>query len=162
MKENMIKFTIKGIALDEETQLPIVILQSSETTRIIPLWIGPFEASAIIIEIEGVKPPRPLTHDFLSEFFLKHNYKLKYVYIYDYINESHIAKIVYKKGFRIYSLEIRPSDGMALALRLNAPIYVSQKVAGAAYSDSKLLNKAGDSQSEMLYFNHEIVNAHIM
>ena len=71
MKENMIKFTIKGIALDEETQMPIVILQSSETSRTIPLWIGPFEASAIIIEIEGVRPPRPLTHDLLSEFFFK-------------------------------------------------------------------------------------------
>ena len=162
MKEKMIKFTIKGIALDEETQMPIVILQSSETSRIIPLWIGPFEASAIIIEIEGVRPPRPLTHDLLSEFFLKHHYRLRYVYIYDLINDSHIAKIVYKKGFRTFSLEIRPSDGMALALRLNAPIYASSKVAGAAYSDPKLLDKAGDYQSEMLYFNHEVADTHIM
>ena len=162
MKENMIMFTIKGIALDEESQMPIVILQSSKTSRIIPLWIGPFEASAIIIEIEGVRPPRPLTHDLLSEFFSKHHYKLKYIYIYDFINDSHIAKIVYKKGFRTFSLEIRPSDGLALALRLNAPIYVSEKVAGAAYSDPELLNKAGGYQSEMLYFNSENIDAHIM
>lgn len=162
MKDNMLQFTIKGIALDEESKMPIVILQSSETSRIIPLWIGPFEASAIIIEIEGVRPPRPLTHDLLSEFFSKHHYKLKYVYIYDYLSNNHIAKIVYKKGFRTFSLEIRPSDGIALALRLNAPIYASQKVAGAAYSDPKLLDKAGDYQSEMLYFNHENIEAHIM
>ena len=162
MKENMLQFTIKGIALDEESQMPIIILQSEETNRIIPLWIGPFEASAIIIEIEEVKPPRPLTHDLLSEFFLKHHYKLKYVYIYDFIDDSHIAKIVYKKGFKSYSLEIRPSDGIALALRLKAPIYASPKVADNAYSDPELLKSAGDYQSEMLYFENEKIDAHIM
>ncbi len=162
MKEDMIRFTIKGIALDEESQMPIIILQSLETSRIIPLWIGPFEASAIIIEIEEVKPPRPLTHDLLSEFFLKHHYKLKYIYIYDFINDSHIAKIVYKKGFKTFTLEIRPSDGIALALRLKAPIYASQKVAGAAYSDKKLLDSTGNYQSDMLFFNHENIDAHIM
>ena len=162
MEEKMLQFTIKGIALDEESQMPIIILQSTETSRIIPLWIGPFEASAIIIEIEEVKPPRPLTHDLLSEFFLKHHYKLQYIYIYDFINESHIAKIVYKKGLKTFSLEIRPSDGIALALRLKAPIYASPKVAGAAYTDPKLLNSTGNYQSEMLYFNHDNIDAHIM
>lgn len=162
MKEDMLKFTIKGIALDEESQMPIVILQSMETSRIIPLYIGPFEASAIIIEIEEVKPPRPLTHDLLSEFFLKHHYKLKYVYIYDFVSDSHIAKIVYKKGFTRFSLEIRPSDGIALALRLNAPIYASQKVADTAYLDSAIISNAGDYQTEMLYFNHKNFDTHIM
>jgi len=162
MKENMLQFTIKGIALDEESQMPIIILQSKETNRTIPLWIGPFEASAIIIEIEEVKPPRPLTHDLLSEFLLKHHYKLKYFYIYDFIDDSHIAKIVYKKGFKSYSLEIRPSDGIALALRLKAPIYVSPKVANNAYSDPELLKSAGEYQSEILYFDHKKIDAHIM
>ena len=103
----MLQFTIKGIALDEESQMPIIILQSEETSKIIPLWIGPFEASAIIIEIEEVKPPRPLTHDLLSEFLLKHHFKLKYVYIYDYIDDSHIAKIVYKKGTMNFQVHLK-------------------------------------------------------
>ncbi|MDA3940904.1 MAG: bifunctional nuclease family protein [Spirochaetia bacterium] len=162
MKENMYQFIIKGIALDDESQMPIIILQSLKTSKIIPLWIGPFEASAIIIEIEKVKPPRPLTHDLLSEFFLKHHYKLKYIYIYDFITDSHIAKIVYKKGFKTFSIEIRPSDGIALALRLKAPIYASEKVAAAAYTDPELLKSAGDYQSEILYFNHENIDSQIM
>ena len=162
MKEIMLQFTIKGIALDDESQMPIIILQSLETSRIIPLWIGPFEASAIIIEIEEVKPPRPLTHDLLSEFFKKHHYKLKYIYIHDFINESHIAKIVYKKGFKTFSTEIRPSDGIALALRLKAPIFASEKVANTAYSNPELIQSAGNYQSEMLYFNHENIDSHIM
>lgn len=162
MKENMLQFTIKGIALDEESQMPIIILQNIDTNRVIPLWIGPFEASAIIIEIEEVKPPRPLTHDLLSEFFIKHHYKLKYIYIYDYINESHVAKIVYKKGLKSFSLQIRPSDGIALALRLKAPIYASQKVADAAYSNHKFIEHTSNYKSEMLYFNHENIDAHIM
>ena len=87
--------------------MPIVILQSSETSRIIPLWIGPFEASAIIIEIEGVRPPRPLTHDLLSEFLSKHHYTLKYVYIYDFIDDSHIARIVYSRFLLKYFSGIR-------------------------------------------------------
>lgn len=158
----MVQFTVQGIALDEESQMPIVILQSPETSRIIPLWIGPFEASAIIIEIEEVKPPRPLTHDLLSEFFLKHRYKLKYVYIYDFINETHIAKIIYKKGLKTFTLEIRPSDGIALALRLKAPIYASQKVTSAAYSDHKLLKNVVDYQSDILYFHNKNIDTHIM
>jgi uncharacterized protein len=162
MKEDMLQFTIKGIALDEESQMPIIILQNIETNRVIPLWIGPFEASAIIIEIEEVKPPRPLTHDLLSEFFMKHHYKLKYIYIYDFLDESHIAKIVYKKGLKTYSLQIRPSDGIALALRLKAPIYASKKVADAAYADPKLIENTSDYKSEMLYLNHENIDAHIM
>ncbi len=162
MKEKMFQFKIKGIALDDESQMPIVILQSLETSRIIPLWIGPFEASAIIIEIEEVKPPRPLTHDLLSEFFIRHNYKLKYIYIYDFINDHHIAKIVYKKGFKTFSIEIRPSDGIALALRLKAPIYASEKVANTAISDPKLLISAGNFQSEILYFNHDKIDSQFM
>jgi len=162
MKDNMLQFTIKGIALDEESQMPIIILQSEETSRIIPLCIGPFEASAIIIEIEEVKPPRPLTHDLLSEFFLKHHYTLNYIYIYDFTDDTHFAKIVYKKRFKSYSLEIRPSDGIALALRLKAPIYASQKVANNAYPDPKLLKSAGEYQSEILYFDHKKFDYHIM
>jgi len=157
----MLQFTVKGIALDNENQLPIVILQSQNTNSIIPLIIGPFEASAIIIEIEEVKPPRPLTHDLLSEFFIKHNYKLSYMYLYDFINDNYIAKLVYKKGFKTYSLEIRPSDGIALALRLNAPIYASEKVAETATSDSNLLEE-NYYQSDILYLNHENVGAHLM
>jgi len=161
MKKDMLQFTIKGITLDDENQLPIVILQNSETNRLIPLLIGPFEASAIIIELEEVKPPRPLTHDLLSEFFIKHNYKLRYIYIYDFIDDNYIAKIIYKKGLKNFSLEIRPSDGIALALRLNSPIYVSQKVAERTTPDSNLLVN-NFYLSDMLYLNHENFDTHIM
>ena len=161
MKENMLQFTIKGITLDNKDQLPIVILQNSELNSIIPLLIGPFEASAIIIEMEDVKPPRPLTHDLLSEFFIKHHYKLKYIYIYDFIDDNFIAKILYNKGFKNYSLEIRPSDGIALALRLNSPIYVSQKVANTAAPESLLL-ESNYNLSDMLYLNHENFDSHVM
>ncbi len=157
----MLQFTIKGITLDNKDQLPIVILQHPESNIIIPLLIGPFEASAIIIELEDVKPPRPLTHDLLSEFFIKHKYKLKYIYIYDFIDDNYIAKIIYNKGLKNYSLEIRPSDGIALALRLNSPIYVSQKVADTADPDSRLLEN-NYYLSDMLYLNHENFDSHIM
>ncbi len=161
MKRNMLQFTIKGIALDNENQLPIIILQNPEINRIIPLLIGPFEASAIIIELEDVKPQRPLTHDLLSEFFIKHNYKLRYIYIYDFIDDNYIAKIIYKKGLKNFSLEIRPSDGIALALRLGSPIYVSPEVADTAALNSHLLEN-NYYLSDMLYLNHENFDTHIM
>jgi len=157
----MLQFTVKGIALDNKNQLPIIMLQRQGTNNIIPLIIGPFEASAIIIEIEKVKPPRPLTHDLLSEFFIKHNFKLSYMYLYDFVNDNYISKLLYKKGFKTYSLETRPSDGIALALRLNAPIYASEKVAKTATLDSYLLEE-NYYQSDMMYLNHKNIEAHLM
>lgn len=122
------QLTIKGISLHQESQLPIIILQSSDEKYTIPISIGPFEASAIITELENIHPPRPLTHDLFSEILTKHKFKLTSLYIYKSVKEKYYARIYYKKSFRVYSMEVRPSDGIALIIRHGGEIVTNQDV----------------------------------
>ncbi len=162
MNGKMQEFTIKGIALDGINGMPTIILQSADTGSILPLRIGPFEASAIIIEIENVHPPRPMTHDLLSEFFIRHNFRLKNLIIYKKMEDDYLAKIEYTKGLRHYKMEVRPSDGIALAIRLRTPIYVSPDVIMAGEKGSVLLDQIKDYPSEILYFEPNNTGAHMM
>lgn len=135
MAQNMVDFSVKGVALDEESQLPVVILKNSEKENYLPLVIGPFEASAIIVEIEGVHPPRPMTHDLFREMFKRHRFQMVSVEIYDLVEDEYLARIRYRAGLALHTMEVRPSDGIAIALRMNAPIRVSEEVIGTASSE---------------------------
>jgi len=125
MKHSITVAEVQGIALDRESQLPIVLLKTSHPRRIIPVPVGPSEASAIIVEIEGVHPPRPLTHDLMAELFHRHGFSLLHCEIRDRIEDSYTAFIHYRRRFRNYSMEVRPSDAIALALRMEAPIHIN-------------------------------------
>ena len=153
MKEELIKLEIKGIALDKETGLPIVVLQSSDNKHILPLPIGPFEASAIIIEIEGVQPPRPLTHDLLSEFFRKHNFEIYKLVIYDIIQENIMARIYYRRGIKNFTMEVRPSDGIAMTIRENAPVYAYKKVLEDSREKEWYVRENTGAVEEIIFIN---------
>jgi len=126
--DSRIELTIKGISLHQESQLPVIILQSTDEKHTIPISIGPFEASAIITELENIHPPRPLTHDLFSEILSKHKFKLTSLYIYKAVKDKYYARIYYKKNFRIYSMEVRPSDGIALIIRHGGIIVTNREV----------------------------------
>ncbi len=155
MNEKMLDFNVKGIALDEESQLPVVILEDVHRSEVFPLFIGPFEASAIIIEIEGVHPPRPLTHDLFSEIFRRHHFQLVSVEIYGRLEDKYLARINYKTRLSSHTMEVRPSDGIALALRLGGRILVKEslleKCDRAGYDD----NTAPFSESQVLYLESQ-------
>ncbi|WP_319559576.1 bifunctional nuclease family protein [Marispirochaeta sp.] len=125
MKHTMPVAEVQGIALDRESQLPIVLLKTSHPRRIIPIPVGPSEASAIIVEVEGVHPPRPLTHDLITELFQRHGMILLHCEIRDRIDDIYTAFIHYRRRFRNFSMEVRPSDAIALALRMKAPIRIN-------------------------------------
>lgn len=123
--------SVAGVALDEGDSpmgsamgSPTVLLRDPSGDRCIAVPVGAFEASAIIIEIEGLKPPRPLTHDLLAELFVRHGCRLGCFEIYGLTDEGFLGRIRYRKRFRRHSMEVRPSDGIALALRLGSPIEV--------------------------------------
>ena len=118
----MVEFVVRGIAIEKETQMPMALLQEKGGERVLPLWVGPSEASSIIVEMEGVQPPRLLTHDLLAFLFNRHKYKLKNLEIYAMVEDKFLARIHYSRGLRRYTVDVRPSDGIALALRLGAPI----------------------------------------
>ena len=126
--EKRIQLNIKGITLYQESQLPVIILQSLDEKNTIPISIGPFEASAIITELENIHPPRPLTHDLFSEILTKHNFKLKSLYIYKSVKNKYYARLYYRKNIRFYSMEVRPSDGIALIIRHGGEIVTNSEV----------------------------------
>ncbi len=128
MDNNMVEYIVRGIALERETQMPIALLKEKKGDNVLPVWVGPSEASSIIVEVEGVQPPRLLTHDLLALIFQKHRFNLLGVEIYGYIDDKFLARIRYRKGFKTHVVEVRPSDGLALALRLKSPIYCDKNL----------------------------------
>lgn len=156
--------SIKGIALDKKSELPLLLLQAHNNGHVLPLWIGPFEASAIITEVEGVHPPRPLTHDLFTQFFSKHNFTLTSLELYEKLEDRYFARINYRKGVRTYTMEVRPSDGIALALRLHAPIYARSTLVSEHTAEYFIKNNEELLSSDLLLLkkngNNSVNNSH--
>jgi bifunctional DNase/RNase len=105
-----------------EDDEPIVILEDRVTDRRLTIPVGPFEASAIILEMEGISVPRPLTHDLLADFFEEGGFHLDEVEFFSEDVSGIRSRLLYRKGLREFVKEVRPSDALALALRLDAPL----------------------------------------
>lgn len=105
-----------------------LILSESEGNRRLPIIIGSFEAQAIALELENIKPPRPMSHDLLKNFLLSFDTEVKQVYINELSEGTFYAQIHYERDSQVVELDSRPSDAIALAVRFNAPIYVNSEV----------------------------------
>ena len=125
----MIEMKVMGIALDVRTNSPIVVLQDLDNRKALPIWIGSAEASAIIRCIEGLVVARPMTHDLITNVVEKTGYKLDKVEINDVENDTYYSTIylINDEGKEI-TIDSRPSDAVAVAIRVDAPIFVSAKV----------------------------------
>ena len=125
----MIEMKVMGIAIDTATGSPIIVLNDLENRKALPIWIGSAEAGAIIRKIENIKMIRPMTHDLLVEIVKKTGYKVDRVEINDVENETYYSSIwlVNEEGIE-QEIDSRPSDAIAVAIRTEAPIYVSSKV----------------------------------
>ena len=119
---------ISILAFDSSTKSPIVILKEVDGERRLPIWIGILEASAIASELEGIKMSRPMTHDLLKDILELIDAKVNKVEVCDLKNNTYYALIhITHKGKEI-TVDARPSDALALSLRMNAPIFVSEEV----------------------------------
>lgn len=125
---NLIKMEVSGIYIDPQTNMPIIILKNEKTNDILPIWIGPLEATSILMKLEKIEAPRPMTHDLLVKIFEQNKIKIKQIMITSIKDNTYYAKIIYKSGFRLKNLDARPSDAISLALRTNIPIFVSSQV----------------------------------
>ncbi|MEE9275851.1 MAG: bifunctional nuclease domain-containing protein [bacterium] len=125
---------VKNVILDRRTRQPIVLLEEKEGNSLLPIWIGPAEAQAIMMELNEVKPPRPLTHDLMRNIIGSLNGKVVRVVITDLKNGTFYAHIVMNVSGKIVSIDSRPSDAIALALRVRAPIFVQPEALKAAIS----------------------------
>lgn len=136
----MIEMKVMGIALDTRTGSPIVVLHDKENRRALPIWIGSAEASSIIRKIENLSVTRPMTHDLIISIIEKVGYKISKVEINDVEKETYFATIFleYEDDGKIIEIDSRPSDAIAIAIRIDAPIYVTANVLsnGSVSTDS--------------------------
>lgn len=125
----LIEVKIGALIMDPNTNTPIVVLKGVESETILPIWVGAFEANAIALEIEKIVPQRPMTHDLLRNFIIESGLKISKVIITDLLDNTFYAliQLIDSKG-EIIALDARPSDAIALALRLDCAIFVEQKV----------------------------------
>jgi bifunctional DNase/RNase len=125
----LVEVKIGALIMDPNTNTPIVVLKGVETETILPIWVGAFEANAIALEIEKVVPQRPMTHDLLRNMIVQSGFQSQRVIVTDLIDNTFYALIeLIDKNGDLVSLDARPSDAIALALRLDCPIFVDQKV----------------------------------
>ena len=135
----MIQMKVMGIALDTRTGSPIVVLHDKENRRALPIWIGSAEASSIIRKIENLSVARPMTHDLIISIVEKTGYKISKVEISDVEKETYYAIIFLENDKEeVIEIDARPSDAIAIAIRVDAPIFVSAKVlaTGSVSTDS--------------------------
>jgi bifunctional DNase/RNase len=123
-----IEMSIKGLMVDPITNMPIVILRDKDGQRVLPIWVGIFEANAIALQIENVATPRPMTHDLLRNVIHDLNALVQKIVVCDLQENTFYALIYLTIGGGTVSIDARPSDAIALALRTRAPIYVEDAV----------------------------------
>lgn len=124
----MVEVEVLSLAIDEKNQYPVVILQTLDGARRLPIWIGPPEASAIAMEIAGKKFQRPLTHDLIVSVLKGLQAKIRRVEICDLKQNTFYARITIEAAGQILSVDARPSDSIALALKSKAKIYAAEEL----------------------------------
>lgn len=123
-----IEMKIRGLMMDPVTNMPIVILKDVNGNAILPIWVGVYEANAIALEIEKVLTPRPMTHDLIKTLLLGLEANLHKVVVSELKDDTFYAVIWLEKDGQLITVDSRPSDALALALRLDCPIYVEDSV----------------------------------
>ena len=127
-KTMQIEMTIKGLMVDPVTNMPIVILRDEASERVLPIWVGIFEANAIALQIENIETPRPMTHDLLRNVIANLNGAVEKIVVSDLKENTFYALIYVRIAEELVAVDARPSDAIALALRVSAPIYVEDDV----------------------------------
>jgi bifunctional DNase/RNase len=126
--ETALEMFVGGLVLDPSTQAPIVVLKDESGQVTLPIWIGMAEATSIASAIKQVTMARPLTHDLFYELLLELGTTVQRVVITELRESTYFAELIMAQGDRIFVMDARPSDAIAMALRASAPIFVSQQV----------------------------------
>ena len=135
-----VEMKIRGLMMDPTTNMPIVILKDVSSNTVLPIWVGIYEANAIALEIEKVSTPRPMTHDLLKSVLLGLHTGVRKVVVSELKDDTFYALIWLEREGEMISVDSRPSDALALALRLDCPIFVDDMV----LKSSKLTTTVSD------------------
>ena len=136
----MVKMEIKGLLMDPVSNMPVVVLRDSTNGVFLPIWVGIFEANAIALQMEKISTPRPMTHDLLKNLLSELDATVERVVINDLRDNTFFARIHLLRGETRWNVDSRPSDAIALALRVDAEIFVEEEV----LEKSKTLRPEGD------------------
>ena len=123
-----VEMKIRGLMMDPVTNMPIVVLKDVRGQAVLPIWVGVYEANAIALEIEKVQTPRPMTHDLLRNVLLGLDVQVKKIVVNDLKDDTFYALIWVEKEGQQMTIDSRPSDALALALRMDCPIFVDEEV----------------------------------
>jgi uncharacterized protein len=135
-----VEMKIRGLMMDPVTNMPIVILKDTGGNSILPIWVGVYEANAIALEIEKVVTPRPMTHDLIKTLLTGLHTGVRKIVVNELKDDTFYAVIWLEREGKLISVDSRPSDALAIALRLDCPIYVDDSV----LQNSKMANTIAD------------------
>jgi bifunctional DNase/RNase len=124
----MIEMSLVGVRVELPSNQPIVLLKESSGERYLPIWIGAVEATAIAFALQGIETPRPMTHDLMRDILGELNVNVERIVISDLVDQTFFATIRMASGSETPEVSSRPSDAIALAVRLNTPIYAAEEV----------------------------------
>jgi hypothetical protein len=141
-----IEMKIRGLMVDPVTNTPIVILRDATGGSILPIWVGVYEANAIALEIEKVTTPRPMTHDLVRNLLTGVQTSVRKVVVSELKDETFYAVIWLERDGEVISVDSRPSDALALALRLDCPIYVEEQVLQTSRATTTLNEKSTNEE----------------
>ena len=145
----MVHMKVRGVALDQQMN-PVVLLVDQAETMALPIWIGQAEATAIAMELQSVKPPRPMTHDLLRSVLTSLSVGVLRVIVTEVKEQTYFAEIHLSTNGTPMVVDSRPSDAIALALRSEAPIFVADGVAEQAIQLKKPLDEEMDEFRKFL------------
>ena len=123
-----VEMKIRGLMMDPVTNMPVVVLKDTSGETVLPIWVGIYEANAIALEVEKVATPRPMTHDLIKNVLMGLDARVHKVVVSELREDTFYAVIWLEREGRIISIDSRPSDALALALRLDCPIFVDDEV----------------------------------
>lgn len=138
--------SVRNLAIDPIWKRPIVLLSNENGDKIVPIWVGVFEANAILFELEKHTTPRPITHDLMKQLMLNFNLDLEKVIISDLREGVYYAVMVVRLGDKAVNMDARPSDAIAMALRFEAPIFVTEDVIEKSNSAEHGVEMAEDDE----------------
>jgi bifunctional DNase/RNase len=141
-----IEMKIRGLMMDPVTNMPIVVLKDVQGQAILPIWVGVFEANAIALEIEKVQTPRPMTHDLLRNVFLGLDVRVQKIVVTDLKDDTFYAVIWVDRSGEMMTIDSRPSDALALALRMDCPIFVDESVLKSTKVTSAITERSSNEQ----------------
>ena len=141
-----VEMKINRLMMDPVTNMPIVILKDSDSDTVLPIWVGVFEANAIALEIEKVSTPRPMTHDLIKNVLTGLEAAVHKVVVTELKDDTFYAVIWLEKEGRVISIDSRPSDALALALRVDCPIFVDDEVLKNSKLAANLSSKSTDEE----------------